>query len=181
MARTDRIGRAGEHLVAGELNRRGAYASPFSGNVPGIDIVATDETQQHMAYIQVKTKTGSNRWPISQRAGWHFPKGLPCIRTQHCAEHPTAQRLWDIPIVEAKDGHFWVFVDLDRNSYAIVPDSVVREHLIRQPFIEYLEKNGGTRPGANHGSQYGLIFENQVADWVGNWSVLPMRLDDDRV
>ena len=30
---SDRIGRAGEHYVAAELNRRGAYAAPFSGNV----------------------------------------------------------------------------------------------------------------------------------------------------
>ena len=56
--RTDNIGRAGEHYVAAELNRRGAYASPFSGNVPGIDIVATDQDRQQMAYIQVNQTSG---------------------------------------------------------------------------------------------------------------------------
>ena len=67
----DRTGRAG----AGELNRRGSYASPFSGNVPGIDIVATDENQQSMAYIQVKTKRGpGGSWQVSLRNGWRFPR-----------------------------------------------------------------------------------------------------------
>ena len=58
--RTDTIGRAGEHYVAAELNRRGAYASPFSGNVPGIDIVATDSEQNRMVYIQVRASKPSD-------------------------------------------------------------------------------------------------------------------------
>ncbi|MBW2302031.1 MAG: hypothetical protein JRF46_17385 [Deltaproteobacteria bacterium] len=32
-------GKIGEHLVTAELARRGIFASPFSGNVPDIDIV----------------------------------------------------------------------------------------------------------------------------------------------
>ena len=67
---TDNIGRAGEHYVAAKLNRRGAYASPFSGNVPGIDIIATDDDQNRMAYIQVKTKRGRGNWHMSLNHGW---------------------------------------------------------------------------------------------------------------
>ena len=54
----DMRGRAGEHFVAAELNRRGAYASPWAGNLPGIDIVAMNAEQDARAYIQVKTKGG---------------------------------------------------------------------------------------------------------------------------
>ena len=66
---TDKVGRAGEHYVAAELNRRGAYASPFSGNVPGIDIVATDDDQKCTAYIQVKTKRDHGKWHMSLNHG----------------------------------------------------------------------------------------------------------------
>ena len=67
---TDTIGRAGEHYVAAELNRRGVYASPFSGNVPGIDIVATDHLRERMVYIQVKTKRTAGNWHMSLGHGW---------------------------------------------------------------------------------------------------------------
>ena len=35
---TDMLGRAGEHFVAAELNRRRVYASLWAGNLPGIAI-----------------------------------------------------------------------------------------------------------------------------------------------
>ena len=34
------VGQAGEHFVAAELHRRGAYAVTFSGNMPNIDILS---------------------------------------------------------------------------------------------------------------------------------------------
>lgn len=36
------VARAGEHFVAAELHRRGAYAVTFAGNMPDIDILASD-------------------------------------------------------------------------------------------------------------------------------------------
>ncbi len=58
---SNRIGRAGEHYVAAELNRRGAYASPFSGNVPGIDIVATDAKRRAWPTYRSKLSSGLER------------------------------------------------------------------------------------------------------------------------
>lgn len=40
-ARNQQTGRAGEHFVAAELNRRGAYAVTFAGNMPKIDVMAS--------------------------------------------------------------------------------------------------------------------------------------------
>jgi hypothetical protein len=37
------VARAGELSVAGNLNRRGAYAVTFVGNMPEIDILASDQ------------------------------------------------------------------------------------------------------------------------------------------
>lgn len=49
----------GEHLVCAELGRRGFTATPFSGNVPTFDVLATDD-QCRTVPIQVKASSGSN-------------------------------------------------------------------------------------------------------------------------
>jgi len=46
-------GQIGEYLVTAELGRRGIIATPFSGNVPEIDIVAY--ANKKTGHIQVKT------------------------------------------------------------------------------------------------------------------------------
>jgi len=46
-------GQIGEYLVCAELGRRGLIATPFSGNVPTFDVLATDE-QCLTVPIQVK-------------------------------------------------------------------------------------------------------------------------------
>jgi hypothetical protein len=194
MAQTDKTGRAGEHYVAAELNRRGAYASPFSGNVPGIDIVATDGRQEGMACIQVKTKRFANqRWPVSLRHGWKdIPTDVSCLCLNtcdpgRCAEasvkvsphrhHDDATSLYDLDEVEGKNGHFWVFVSLEEElQYWIVPDDVVRDG-IRKRFIKYLEERGGHRPGSSHHSLVASVFEVDLAPWQSRWDKLGLGLD----
>jgi hypothetical protein len=62
------VSRAGEHFVAAELHRRGAYAVTFAGNMPRIDILATNTEQTHTAAIQVKTMT-ARTWQTSITPG----------------------------------------------------------------------------------------------------------------
>lgn len=47
----------GEHLVVAELGRRGILATPFAGNVPEIDLLASD-LSGHSLPIQVKAING---------------------------------------------------------------------------------------------------------------------------
>lgn len=49
---TKLTGQIGEHLVTAELGRRGITATPFSGNVPEIDILAY--ANGRTGHIQVK-------------------------------------------------------------------------------------------------------------------------------
>ncbi len=49
---TKLTGQIGEHLVTAELGRRGIIATPFSGNVPDIDILA--HVNGVTGHIQVK-------------------------------------------------------------------------------------------------------------------------------
>ncbi len=55
----------GEYLVCAELARRGLIATPFSGNVPTFDVLATDDKCRTVP-IQVKASRGDN-WPSDAR------------------------------------------------------------------------------------------------------------------
>ena len=88
------VGRAGEMFVAAEIHRRGGYAVTFAGNMPGIDIPASDLSDSRRVSIQVKTKrTGT----------WHarFPRD-----GAKCAEDPDVSS-------------YWAFVDLGGEHHAI--------------------------------------------------------------
>ena len=56
---TKLTGAVGEFLVAAELCRRNLVATPFSGNVPHYDIIASSERGGHLA-TQVKAINGPN-------------------------------------------------------------------------------------------------------------------------
>src|SRR5512136_953374 len=56
------VGQTGEYLVAAELSRRGLIATTFTGNVPHYDIIASNESGQHVS-VQVKA---------SRNASWQF-------------------------------------------------------------------------------------------------------------
>ena len=64
-ASNQQVGRAGEHFVVGELNKRGAFAVPFAGNMPKIDILACNSDESRTVYIQVKTKRSGKSWHSS--------------------------------------------------------------------------------------------------------------------
>ena len=172
-SRTDTIGRAGEHYVAAELNRRGAYASPFSGNLPGIDIVATDGDQNHTAYIQVKTKRGHGNWHMSINHGWGKITYKNCPRDRSCL--PACTPCLEEPIL-GKPDHFWVFVSLSTDGhqqYYVLPDDKVRT-LLREGHKAYLKHHGGQRPGKNHDSPHSMFTDKGLQDWKDKWEILEL-------
>jgi hypothetical protein len=52
------VAQAGEYFVAAERNKRGAFAVTVAGNMPKIDIIASNCDSSRTVYIQVKTKRG---------------------------------------------------------------------------------------------------------------------------
>jgi hypothetical protein len=103
------VARAGEMFVAAEIHRRGGYAVTFAGNMPGIDILASDLADTRRISIQVKTKSSGS---------WHarFPKDAA-----ECSEDPA-------------ETSFWVFVDLggEHPAYLHRPKVVgAQRHLAR--------------------------------------------------
>lgn len=69
------VGAAGEHLVMGELLRRGHIAAMAPQGAPNMDILIADPSGQTLFSIQVKTRThaGGDR-------GWHMGRKHEDIR-----------------------------------------------------------------------------------------------------
>ncbi len=170
--RTDNTGRAGEHYVAAELNRRGAYAAPFSGNVPGVDIVATDDDMERMAYIQVKTKRDPGNWQIGLKQGWAKITLNECPGDGSCPKPCTPLLEECIP---GKPDRYWVFVSLGKTGgqrYYVIPDDHVRRCLVRERHQEYLDQHGGQRPGKKHDSLHFSFSNKDLQGWENRWEVL---------
>lgn len=145
---------AGEHLVAAEIHRRGGYAVTFSGNMKGIDLLASDSRHERKIDIQVKTKT-AGAWQTS------------ILRGQERTE-PDDER------------SFWILVDLrpDGPEYYIVPTWWMQND-IHSAHQEYLAKRGGHR-AKNDDSTHHSIPMSRVGQWKGRWDVLGIFPEDAR-
>jgi hypothetical protein len=151
-ASNQRVARAGEHFVAVELNKRGAYAVTFAGNMPRIDLLACSSDQSRTIQIQVKTKRRGRSWHSS------IVEALPM-------EAPAN------PLDVMK---FWVFVKLGEHDaepqYWIVPDWWMRDDIYKA-HREYLARHGGRR-ARNPDSKHHSIDEKRLANWHGKWEIL---------
>jgi len=147
-ASNQQTARAGEFFVAAELNKRGAYAVTFAGNMPSIDILASNRDQSRTVRIQVKTKR-SGSWQTS------IDRGKRCS-----------------PKVD--EDSFWIFVDLGREKespkYYVVPEWWVCNDIYRAHHA-YLEKHGGKRKFGSE-SKHHSIDTKRIQEWKGKWGVL---------
>ena len=147
--KTQQVGQAGEHFVAAELHRRGAYAVTFSGNMPNIDILASDVEQKRTISVQVKTKTTGT---------WHSST----LRGELRDEDPAEAR-------------FWILVDIGREvefgpSYWIVPEWWMLNH-IHVRYHDRLAASGGKRLKNPDSTHFAIIPKN-VAQWQDRWDLL---------
>jgi hypothetical protein len=143
------VGRAGEYFVVAELNKRGAFAVPFAGNMPKIDLIACNSDESRTVYIQVKTKRGGKSWHSS------------IIGSQPTSEKPD-------------ELNFWVFVDLgsvnENPRFWIVPDWWIKND-IYSTHQAYLKRHDGHRVN-NPDSTHHAIDEKRLNEWQGCWEIL---------
>lgn len=148
-ASNQQVSRAGEHFVVAELNKRGAFAVNFAGNMPRIDLIACDDTQSRTIHIQVKTKRGGRSWHSSIVGS--KPMNPPTDET-----------------------NFWIFVDLGdldaKPRYWVVPDWWIRDDIYRA-HNAYLKSHGGKR-ARNLDSTHHSINEIRLKEWQGRWEIL---------
>jgi len=144
--KTDQVGRAGEYFVAAEITRRGGYAVTFSGNMPGIDLLASDAEHERTVTVQIKTKT-SGDWQTSIKRGVEWKK-------------------------DPKDKRYWVLVDLGTPAptYFVMPAYWI-ENDILQTYREYIARHGGKRV-KNEASTHHSITRKRVEQWRDRWDLL---------
>ena len=144
---SQQVGRAGEMFVAAEIHRRGGYAVTFAGNMPGIDILASNLDDSRRISIQVKTKRSGS---------WHARGSRDGVQ---CAE-------------EADPDSFWIFVDLgdEQPVYYIAPRWWVRNEIWLKHtdyLARYRREHGRDRESDHHG-----ILVSRVERWRGRWDQL---------
>ena len=148
-ASNQQVARAGEYFVVAELNKRGAFAVPFAGNMPKIDIIACNSDERRTVYIKVKTKRGGKTWHSSIVGSQPMPP-------------------------KDDETNFWVFVDLGDTRttprYWIVPDWWIKDDIYKA-HQAYLNKHGGKRPG-NPDSTHHSIDERRLEQWKDHWDIL---------
>lgn len=155
---TKLTGSVGEFRVAAELCRRGLLATPFAGNVPHYDIIASGQRGGHLA-IQVKAINGST-WQLDirrflkiQRKGpRQIPKGL---------EREPYPGLVCVLVALSKSGNDRFFILTWRELRRIVA----------RGYRRYLRKYGGVRPKAP-GSFHTALSIESVTGFEGRWKLL---------
>ena len=149
-ARDQQTARAGEFYVAAELCRRGAYAVILTGNMPGVDLLASDVNGESVLQIQVKTK---------RKGDWHTSKRLLARLEQ---DHQAI----------GSEARFWVFVELSEDVSAsprfwVVPEADVVK-IGRKGIAAWKQRN------PNSLSDHCAIRERNLCAWAGCWRSLPI-------
>ena len=140
---TQQVGRAGEAFVVAEVHRRGGYATAFAGNMPSIDVFASDREQNRFVYIQIKTKTVGD-WQTS---------------TKNAIESARIDQ----------EDHFWVLVDIGKSvpEYFIVPRWWIRNWL-----YENAKDAMARRLATGSTTTHARIPPKMVEQWRGAWEEL---------
>jgi hypothetical protein len=153
---TKLTGAVGEFLVAAELCRRGLIATPFSGNVPHYDIIASGQFGGHLA-IQVKAVNG---------ATWQFDISN-FVEIRMDGPRQVMGKLKPEPY----PGLIYVLVALKehgRDLFFILEWKDLQAILVTN-HSAYLEKHGGVRPKA-HMSTHASLPVDDVEAFEGRWN-----------
>ena len=147
------IGRAGEFLVAYELERHGFTAAALFANAKDFDILAIDKNSGEEVAVQVKTSWGATRkWVLTEKA-----EGL------------------------ARDNVFYFFVSLNGGeapALYIVPSATVAD-AVKKDHQGWLRRKG--RDGTAHQDSRIRNFrieKDELPRYLGNWNALRGRADE---
>lgn len=158
-------GQIGEFLVCAELGRRGFIATPFSGNVPTFDVLATDEFCRTVP-IQVKA-TRTDTWQ-SQVSRW--------MRIKYDEE--TGQQHYLGPAQLTTPNLIWVFVIIappgGRDRFFVCTEADVQKACIAR-HTSWLESLGWKRP-KNPASTHCAWTIADIEQFEDNWDLITQRL-----
>ncbi len=158
-------GQIGEYLVCAELGRRGLIATPFSGNVPTFDVLATDE-QCRTVPIQVKSSRGDN-WPSDARIWMKLELDLK-----------TGIQHYRGPVEISNPDLIYVCVAIGpvgaRDRFFILTRADLQEICIAG-YTQFMERQGWRRPrnAASYDNRYDV---QALQGYEDNWRLITDRL-----
>jgi hypothetical protein len=164
--RTNQLtGAVGEFLVAAELCRRGLLATPFAGNVPHYDIIASGQSGGHLA-VQVKAINGFNwQFDIRKFADVRLSSdGKQQVGGRHPEPYPD---LMCVLVVLAGTG---------KDRFFILEWKDLQDVLVRG-YEAYLLKHGGVRPKKADSFHDSLGIED-VKPFENQWGKILERIPD---
>lgn len=160
---TKLTGQVGEQLVSAVLGTKGFYATPFSGNVPGFDLIATNAETLESVPIQVKTSNGGTLIHST------ITKWVDIVISDE-----GVQTVGE-PVELAHPNMIWVCVLIKNHDFATARFFIAKasqiQDLVIKHHIEYLAKHGGIRP-RNPMSLHTGITVNHLAEFEDNWELL---------
>jgi hypothetical protein len=160
-------GAIGEFRVAAELCRQGLLATPFSGNVPNYDIVASGQRGGHVV-VQVKAINGGH-WQFGdvrlfiEVALRNTPRGVRQV-LGHLVREPYPRLVCVLVLLNRNTGdRFFVlrWTELRR---------IIAEHYRR-----HLAKHHGIRPKAPRSFHVSLSVD-QIDKYEGKWDTVQRSL-----
>jgi len=165
------IGQVGEFLVCAELGRRGLIATPFAGNVPGYDVIATNEDCRSIP-IQVKANNGKRSWQFPAKKYLRIEID-PKTKVQ--TVHGYQRGLFP-------DNLIFVFVRLAPRDRIDREDDrffILEWRELRKVMVDHYRRNlkkwGGVRP-KNPDSTHMALFLPELEPFEGRWEVIERQL-----
>ena len=146
------VGQVGEHLVTAELGRREIIATPFSGNVPEIDILAF--ANRVTGHIQVKAITGDS---------WQFD----------------VRRFLTVELASGRQVVRGMSPDLDRRIICVFVAlggqlGEDQFYIFRQGWLQdyFAERYTGRGPPKNVNSFHCALWRRDIAKHLGKWHII---------
>ena len=159
-------GAVGEFRVAAELCRRGHLATPFSGNVPHYDIIASGQSGDHVA-IQVKA-INRGAWQFDAKRFFQIsfkktPLGVGQLLGRAVPE-PYAGLLFVL-----------VLLSVDGNDRFFILSYRQLRKVIIQHYQAYLDRFKGVRPRSARSTHVSVSVE-EVARYEDGWDLVKTAL-----
>lgn len=156
---TKLTGAIGEFLVSAELSRRGLLATPFSGNVPYYDIIASDNDGGHVV-IQVKAINKQNwQFDVKKYAKIIMEGNRQIIGNLHPEPYPNLYCAFVALGDSNQSDRYFIF------SWMELRDTIINNHK------KYLNKHGGVRPKAPN-STHCSVGISELAHFQDNWDAI---------
>jgi len=166
------VGQVGEFLICAELGRRGLIATPFAGNVPRFDVIATDEDCNTVP-IQVKTNNGTGSWQCSGDKFLDIEYDAKTTVQTVVGQRPLPDpdTIWALVWLghrQNKDDRFFVMMHRDF------------QRLVHEHHVAYLRQHNGIRPKAPE-SRHVAISLQELKPCEDAWHLVADQLKKRRL